>query len=333
MAIWLLGMFTCMALRMGLNVIYGIDSLPLHREKVLRVAGLTSLVFLVASMTLSAKADRELPPYGTVTWGVAVDNCREESLGEEHGRRIHVKVPASEWQVARDPADAVITSPWGESVTPTLHPIFPGAKTFIYNPYDVQPDSTGELLVWQVQRALDQVHGSAGRIDDRFLDWQDTVDRKLPISEGRIDDAESANWGFEVVEHSEAPNAAGFAAFSAWLIWFLTTCFALRPNVPSNRLPAWWSKLPHGTSAALLIGPFAIALYVWAQADSSLLPVLIEQAHAWMDIKLGSSPALWAALVIGLSGLSYAFLAWRIQRIEVPPLATNGWTKKALSIY
>ncbi|MFT6832932.1 MAG: hypothetical protein ACJAZN_003110, partial [Planctomycetota bacterium] len=61
--------------------------------------------------------------------------------------------------------------------------------------------------------------------------------------------------------------------------------------------------------------------------------VLVEHAHAWIDARLGSSPLMWSALVLSLAALSYVFLAWRIQRIEVPPLAANGWTKKPLPIY
>lgn len=319
---------------MSRNVIYGLDSLPIRREKILRIACLSSLVFLVGSTAIFAMADRKLGSSRILAWGVEVDWCSEDVLSEETELRSHhVKVPAREWKMTTDPSDAVLTSPWGETVTPTLHPIYPGAKTVIYNPYDVQPDSSGALLVWQVQRALDQVHGPVTRMDDHFADWQDSVNKEEPLSDRFVDHADSATWGYDVVARSETANAVGFAALTAWLIWLVAWAFAFPANVPSSRAPAWWAKLPKGLVLLIIGLSVAIPLDILDRADPAILPVLAEQFHAWIDSRLGSSPALWTALVMALSGLSYAFMAWRIQRIEFLAPETNGLTGKALSIY
>ena len=333
---WFLAIVAFFTVRMGLNVVYGIDSLPIHRERVLRIAGLASLVYVAIAMVMFTGVDRSSQSYELVTWGVEVDRCSDKGWGFDEPYRTHVKVPASEWRMTSDPSEAVVTAPWGETVAPKLHPVHPWASTFIYNPYDVQPSSSGKLLAWQVRRALEEVHGPTDQVNDRFADWLDRVPMDTAIADMRRRsqlDATSADWGYDVVKRSETPNSIGFALLGAWLIWLLATAFALRPNVLSVHAPSWWSKLPSQTWATLLLAPLAVVFVVIQKNDRTLMPVLAERLYAWIDGLLGSSPFLWAALVIGLMGLSYAFLAWRIQRIEVPPLATDGWTKKPMAIY
>lgn len=333
MAGWFVALVPWMALNLGLNVIHGIDSLPVRRERILRIVGLTTLAFTMSSMIAFASKDRWNRTYGVIAWGVEVDRVSEETFDAEHHFRLHVKVPAAEWLVAHDPSEAVITAPWGEQVAPTLHPIHSGSSTFIYNPFDVQEDSSGEFLAWQVQRALDEVHGPAAHSEEKFAEWIATIPMDQPISESRIEEASSAHWGYSVVNHSQTPNGPGFAALGAALLWIVVCGFALRPNVPSTKLPAWWSKLPRGLGLVLVIVPLAIAIAHIETSDRTLVPVLIEKAHMWLDAQLGSSPALWALLVLCVSASGYAFLAWRIQRNEVSPLFVHGWRKKALPIY
>ena len=83
----------------------------------------------------------------------------------------------------------------------------------------------------------------------------------------------------------------------------------------------------------LILVPIAFAFAFIHENDGTLLPVLTEKAHMWLDAQLGSSPALWALLVLCVTASGYAFLAWRIQRNEVPPLFVHGWRNKALPIY
>ncbi|MEM8711556.1 MAG: hypothetical protein AAGG01_11425 [Planctomycetota bacterium] len=156
--ILLLGPFTM--LRNGMNVLHGIDAMPLRRERVLRVAGVASLCHLMLLMALTGMRDHTYGRGDLLGPGVSVEEGTVRLAGG-HGRsRTHVKVPPELWVVTADRSEAQIVAPWGETCRALLHPLFVNANTFAFNPYDVGPDNSVRLLAWQVKRAIVRVHGS-----------------------------------------------------------------------------------------------------------------------------------------------------------------------------
>jgi len=326
------------AVRMSLNVLHGLDPLPLRRERVLRFAALGSLVIMVLGAAAGSRASREFHGFEILSSTIELDRCSEESFGQEHEFYTHVKVPPQLWRIGRALEDTQITAPFGESVRVVAHPLYPGSKTFIYNPYDIGPDSSIRFVAWQVSRAIGAVQGQEKELETEIMSLLDDPDETISVDRLRSQDLEAFNGRLISTDllapgRPHSPNQLGFITAAVVLLWLLTLAIVLRPNTPSARPRGWLEQLPKGSGAVLISVPIILLLTGAATGDRSVIPVIMAQVQAWMNAWLGSSPALWGALVAVLAATGYALLAWRIQRIEIPSLAVHGWTKKPMSIY
>lgn len=331
--LWFPAMLVHGSLRVGLNVLHGIDAFPIRRERALRFLALPPLAVLLVSSTLWATLPRPIGKYAILSREVQLDAQSEDSLTGDAEYADHVRVPPELWRFASNGSDSRAVSPWGETSSPFPHPVFWGSTTFIYNPFDVQPTNSGRFLMWQICRALSEVHGFEGTPEDVHERWFPSVDLNEPVADLRLDDVSAEDWGFVVSAHGRVPNGIGFGALCATLMWFLVAAFCLRPNTPPRSGARWRTVLSMKALGGAAVLTAILLLAMLDTNDGAILTVLMTRLHASIDAGLGSSPVLWTILVGAVVGASYGFLAWRIGRIEVPPLAVNGWNKKALPIY
>lgn len=70
-----------------------------------------------------------------------------------------VTTPWDYMELATDGRVPTITSPWGESYTPTAHRLWKGRAASLYDPFEVGPQSTSEFVDFQALRAIEAVYG------------------------------------------------------------------------------------------------------------------------------------------------------------------------------
>jgi len=321
------------SVRFGLNLLQGIDSLPIPRERLLRFLVLPSLAVLLIGSTILAAQPRPFAGHDMLSRRIQIDGQREETLDGRSLYTRHVLVPPTLWQLATIGDGTRVVAPWGETTEPTPHPLFWGAATFAYNPYDVGPTNSGRFLMWQLTRALREMHGYDGTPDELHERWFSTVDRTKTVEDLRFRTVDSPDWGLGTSQSGRVPNTLGFGALLATLAWFSVAAFCLRPNTPA-RSGARWRRVLSGEILGTAFVLIVVFLFIKIDSsDSAIMPVMMTRLHMSLDAALRSSPVLWTILVGAVAGASYSFLAWCMRRIEVPPLVVNGWNKKAFPIY
>ncbi|MEM6569639.1 MAG: hypothetical protein AAF957_14615 [Planctomycetota bacterium] len=332
-ALWLPALVIDGALRLGLSTLHGTDGLPLPRRRVLAYASLPSLLVLTAAAGVRSLQEPQAPPFARVSPIVRIDGASDDTLVAEFDYEDHVRVPAHLWRFAGSPAEAIVVAPWGETAEMIPHPVFWGASTCVYNPYDVRSTSSGRFLAWQVARALNDVHGADVTPEAVRARWLPSLDLEACIGGQHIREADAEDWGIAAPAHPGIPNRFGFGAFLVALAWLAIGAFTLRRNVPSRSGATWDRLMRHQAAPMVLVFALVIlAQFMWT-TDRALLSVLAAQLHLALDAALGSSPWAWAILVLGVQGVGLAYLTRRVDRIEVPPLPTNGWTKKEVAIW
>jgi hypothetical protein len=69
-----------------------------------------------------------------------------------------VEVPWDYMELSRDGQVPTITSAWGESHTPTAHPLWKGRKVALYDPFEVGRESSPRFVEYQMRRAVEAVY-------------------------------------------------------------------------------------------------------------------------------------------------------------------------------
>ncbi|MEM9382836.1 MAG: hypothetical protein AAGB93_22985 [Planctomycetota bacterium] len=332
-ALWLPAIVIDGALRLGLSPLHGTDGLPLARRRVLAYAALPALVVLTAAAGVRSLQTQHTSRFDRVSTIVRIDGASDDTLAAEFDYEDHVRVPPDRWRFARSPKEAVVMAPWGETAEMIPHPVVWGASACVYNPYDVRPTSSGRFLAWQVARALNDVHGADVAPEEVHARWLPHLDLDAPIEGQRVREADADDWGVAAPTRTAVPNRFGFGALLIALAWLAISAFTLRRNVPARSDSTWDRVWRHQATGMVLVFALVMIAQYTTLTDRALLPVLIAQLHLALDTALGSSPWAWAILVLGVQGLGFAYLSRRVDRIEVPPLATNGWTKQAVAIW
>jgi hypothetical protein len=89
------------------------------------------------------------------------------SLGQLDGRsrakmvsfyQEQVRVPREYYEIAPNGQAPVITSPWGETHSPTLHSVLPGSRFALYNPFERGEESSARFIKLQIDRAIERIH-------------------------------------------------------------------------------------------------------------------------------------------------------------------------------
>ncbi len=326
---WIIAYFVFSVARVGLCVLRGLGSLPIPRERVLRYASLTPLLCLVGAFGARAFVTLDYPPFTGLHTGVELDRTFERTLDgrDEYGPQL--LVPPRLWKLSATDEPFVVQAPWGETHTPTPHPLFFGASLAAVNPYSVSSESTVQFISWQISRALAETGGpsmDADGVRERFFAQYDPTS---PVDE--------LGWEFNRgVIHAGNPagiQALGGLALLAILTWALGCAWALSPNLPGIGVRTWrrrrWGRLilPAASFALLYALTFIID-----DKDGVVLPVLLASFLSQIDTLVGGSLVGWILLDLALAALVYLAFMRRVLRID-PPVPRNGWTGRPFSVF
>jgi hypothetical protein len=94
--------------------------------------------------------------------GQVVYRVQPTRWSQIHSEAGALEVPWEYLETARDGSAPTVTSPWGESVTPKVNPLWRGRPAAIFDPYEVTPESSPRFHEFQRQRAVEVVYGPAG---------------------------------------------------------------------------------------------------------------------------------------------------------------------------
>ena len=94
--------------------------------------------------------------------GQVVYRVQPTRWSQIHSEAGAIEVPWEYLEIARDGSAPTVTSPWGESVTPEVNPLWRGRPAAIFDPYEVTPESSPRFVEFQKQRAVEVVYGPAG---------------------------------------------------------------------------------------------------------------------------------------------------------------------------
>jgi hypothetical protein len=98
-----------------------------------------------------------------------------EPITQVRGQDGQIRVPFEAWEIAWDGRPPEVKAPWGESYTPEGRCFFKsGSEACAYNPFEIAKDtSSPEFVVYQIDRAVERVHGTdpaAPKMSDAVLD-------------------------------------------------------------------------------------------------------------------------------------------------------------------
>lgn len=320
--------------RLGLNVLNGIDALPVSRARLIVPALLPSLFALWAGVWLQRFVDHPSHRWSLLTEDVQLDTVSAQRLGPDGEHANHVVGPASLWRLHTGTEPLIVTAPWGESARLTAHPIFWGAGVSVVNPYDVEPSSSVRFLGWQLMRAVEATTGE--RFSEEELLAPYSVRRKgeaeVVVADLRAPDLRE-NGLARMAPPRPEPSEGMLAYLGVTMAWALAVGFALRGGVPPADRLAWrwrfaWRTLGIGSVVALLLACVVVLL-----EDEVVLATLRSMTERSLGAWLGSSVLGWLALHTALVALVLFLAARRLPRIEVPPAPKVGWGRQAASVF
>jgi hypothetical protein len=105
-----------------------------------------------------------------------------------------VKVPWDYMELSMDGQVPTITTAWGESYTPTAHPLWKGRTVALYDPYEVGKESSQRFAEFQMRRAVEAVYGKPSTSEVSIegsgppivVEGSDSVDRTVDATRGRM---------------------------------------------------------------------------------------------------------------------------------------------------
>ena len=105
-----------------------------------------------------------------------------------------VKVPWDYMELSMDGQVPTITTAWGESYTPTAHPLWKGRTVALYDPYEVGNESSQRFAEFQMRRAVEAVYGKPSTSEVSIegsgppivVEGSDSVNRTVDATRGRM---------------------------------------------------------------------------------------------------------------------------------------------------
>ncbi|MCP5090946.1 MAG: hypothetical protein GY949_08495 [Gammaproteobacteria bacterium] len=316
----------------GLVLINGMDALPIGRQRMAPFIVLPSLAVLIGLYSTKAILEPRFMTFNILSNHLALDRTSENTVSSRQGSYgIHLKVPPRAWELGSDNEAHTIIAPWGERMTPLNHPIFPGAPTAAFNPYDIRDESSIRFATWQISRALERISGETVTPDQVHRRW--FSEHALEAKSGKVLRFFDAPKEWQGYGGSHTPNRPASGALFAILIWFCTAAFVTHYNRPGLTLKDWKrARLIKWLTCGLAFGIF-MCYMLFDMEDGAVVPVLLSKFHSWLDALLKSSPIAWAFLVLIAASFAYTVISARIKALETPTLPKIGWAKKEISIF
>ncbi len=347
--------------RTAIHVLRGLDPLPIPRRKILGYAVFPPLVSLFLGSVMAGMFEQPQHfAWDLISPSVRVDTASARRIGDDGEYRLRVEVPAQLWELHLGDEPLEIVSPWGEGIEAETHPFYPGSTLVAYNPYDVAATSSPRFLAWQLARAHERATGvprpaedfeeiitrvnaenSNGAQAERVEDLRLRTCSSLH-DEGRALAGEMAFLQRPFCEYRHEPDPAPTlpVANLSWnqavlvtLVWLGVMTFLLRPNQPPRTRSEWKGRIIRRSVILTVVIGLLVSVFVLDNMDPVPFKTLGAIVHRSIDTALGSHAAIWMFLVVLLIGASWHWLAYRIERIEVPPPAKMGWNRKELGVF
>ncbi|MCP4546981.1 MAG: hypothetical protein GY835_11000 [bacterium] len=289
----------------------------------------TSMISIIALENLSLLAPLPVSRRWMFTWSVAPCLLAVGlglgtggilvSITENHPvalryLRNELRVPKESWRIVdRDEVQAV-TAPWGESIEPEIHAVWPGSDTVAFNPFAADTSCSDAFFVWQEERAVIAIYGEVpggeiGEIKDATI-ARAAADRRvrgelLPALKRYADRTGLRN----------APLIAmRFVITFLLMIFIATRCL--------DRSQRWWRyrRFILTTLGILLY----VALYLSLAFRMSVSPfpgLETYLSHITRDVMLAIAIPTWVwwCFTLSLAGVGLFILERLYSRMEVQP--------------
>jgi hypothetical protein len=96
-----------------------------------------------------------------LTIGYTIHHASKDPVTQVRGTKGQVRVPFEAWEVSWNGKPPDAKSPWGESHEPGGMCLFgKDSRICVYNPYEIGGKSSSEFIAWQIDRAVERVHGA-----------------------------------------------------------------------------------------------------------------------------------------------------------------------------
>lgn len=248
---------------------------------------------------------------------------------EDPTDRQRVRVPAHllELTWGLDPIE--VAGPDGETARVRPERVLPLVPLGVWNPYDIEPESSRAFVAWQLARAVRDAHGV--ELEPEWIDATllTTLDGEVisPWFTRKLEEARGAELPVRT-PRSLPVVGLGFVIVA----WLVAGYFALWPNVPpgdasqhrARRRRTW---LAFGT--AIGVGVFVYLLPFLRHLGDYGEVHLRAWLAGWLDELGPSTPTLLAVLLAVAVVVGYRALVRRFEGLEVPNRLSAAWWKAA----
>lgn len=270
---WIWGM-----LRYSMSRLYMLDPLPVSRK-------------IVYGQTMGACLLAVLLGVGILSLGPLNGKSRAKMVSFYQEQ---VSVPREYYEIAPNGQVPVITSPWGEAHSPTLHSLLPGSRLALYNPFERGEESSARFIKLQIDRAIERIH------DVPVL--AATTDLGTPLEDGFEDALEECCFTTEAsLGRGSESRSKTYALGMILYLLASSAVIALSFKIGGGRIRSWLYAVP-------TIG--ALALVVIVLLGAAVLEGL-GYSETWVWGALATIPVRKLAEALPLSPLVLwsAFLA------------------------
>jgi hypothetical protein len=282
-----------------------IDFLPISRKLLFAYAMVPSLVCIALGFGI-----------GKIT---VASNPVKYMMIRFYDHTIHY--PDEFLEITKGGKAPLLMSPWGETFQARSYPLYRGSDIVVYKPFDCGRESSARFAMYQVDRAIEAVHGIPR---DPHKVYEGTDDPSEKLVQCCYSPKTTASAGSQTRNRAFGVGAIVFALFYIFVI--LMQVKSIRVGKPKG-----WRPYTVITAFALVMGS-VVAVYLLGRTGfientraAAAMPSILMRKIA-EAIPLGVS-ALWALFgLICVAG--YLLLQSAFEKIESPPDTTKQFMEE-----
>jgi len=282
-----------------------IDFLPISRKLLFAYAMVPSLVCIALGFGI-----------GKI---VVASNPAKYMMIQFYDYTLHY--PDEFLEITKGGKPPLLMSPWGETFQARSYPLYRGSDILVYKPFDCGRESTARFAMYQVDRAIEAVHGIP-RDPEKMYEGTDDPSEKLV--QCCYSPKNTAGVGSPTRNRAFAVGAIVFALFYIFVI--LMQVLSIRVGKPKGLRPytviAAFALVMGSVVAVYLLG--RVGFIENTRAAAAVPSILMRRiAEA---IPLGAS-ALWALFGL-ICAAGYMLLQSAFEKIESPPDTTKQFMEE-----
>jgi hypothetical protein len=227
--------------------------------------------------------------------------------------KFTVRVPDDCWEIGWDGTAPAVISPWGESHVPETHHLYRGSSVALYNPYEVGETSSDDFVEFQINRAIEEIHGVPAPARQAAPTSVQDTGLTNPSRSGEPAVVWPENRGSEMRNRTMATRVLLFGLITTAIVSLGLQQF--RATTPEHVYP--WLLQGLAAPVLLLLGGLFVADrmgFANFRAFAAFPEILIRKLGE--ALPLGTS-AMWA-LALAVLGTGYLLIQFRFNKIEPP---------------